>query len=154
MITQATTYQVELNGFKELIAKLQGATREETLKKGLSQGTLFLARWSSENRIANLNSNLKQILPDKLTARTVGGYKYRIFGQTPSAIEKNGNEYRARFGTNIVSKRGFSYPRLHEFGGKFHPPRPVLTPAIQNPDNRQRVLDFMTKVVNEALEKK
>lgn len=146
-------YKIEVKGIQELIGRLEAATKETTIKKALSQPTFFLAKWAADNRIANINPNRKQVLADKLTARSSFGYKHRIFGQGPSEVEKSGNIYKAKFGTNVNNK-GFSYPRLHEYGGKFHPPRPVLTPAIQDAGNQRMVIDVMTKAINEALEGK
>lgn len=146
------SYDIEITGLKELIAKLDAAVKEDTIKKSLSRSTILLAQWSIRNRFATINPNKKQVLPDKLTARTAGGYRDRIFGQSPSQVEKSGNAYIGRFGTNITN-RGFSYPRLHEYGGRFVRPRPVLTPAI-NPENNKMILDVFTQAINEALESK
>lgn len=143
-------FEVEIRGLDKLISKLESSVRDDVIRRGLSKGTIFMAQWSAENRIANLNPNRKQVLSDKLTARSAYGYKFNIFGQPPSSIEKSGNQYIGRYGTNIKS-RGFSYPRLHEFGGRFHRARPVLTPAIQETDNQKKLLDIMTEEINEAL---
>jgi len=151
------TYQIdtdELNkGLKLLADKLGNAVKEDVIRKALSKGSIFMAQWSANNRIANLNPNRKQVLSDKLTARSALGYKTRIFGQAPSDVTHSGNEYIAKFGTNITN-RGFSYPRLHEFGGRFHPARPVLTPAIEDKTNKQKVLDLLTEGISKALEAK
>lgn len=148
-----TTFHIEITGLEELFRRLENSVREDVIRKSLSKGSILMAQWSATNRIANLNPNRKQVLPDKLTARSAAGYKVRIFGQAPSDVTKSGNEYIAKFGTNITN-RGFSYPRLHEFGGKFHPARPVLTPAIENENNKQKVLGYLIENISKALEAK
>ncbi len=147
------SYEIEIKGLKELTMRLEAAVKDDVIRKALSKGTVLLAQWSIKNRFATINPNRKQVLSDKLTARTAGGYRDRIFGQSPSEITKSGDAYIAKFGTNITS-RGFSYPRLHEYGGIFHRPRPVLTPSIENTQNRQQVIDILVSDINKALEEK
>lgn len=152
-----STYQIDSEelqkGLKKLHEKLSAAVSEKVLKNGLSQGTQLLATWSKRNRFATLSSNRKIVHPTMLTSRHSVGYQNNIFGQPPSEIIKSGDSYIGKFGTNIKTDKGFSYPRLHEYGGIFHRPRPVLTPSIENEENKREVLSLMVQVISEALEK-
>jgi len=142
--------EFEFKGLDKLIKKLTEATREPVIRQSLSLGTMLLAGWSKKNRFVE-GGNSKVVHPTMLTSRT-GNYQSRIRGQAPSAITKEGNVYIGKYGTD-VTHRGFSYPRLHEFGGKFHRPRPVLTPAINEKENQRAILNILTEKVNEALSK-
>ena len=145
-------FKIETKGFEDLFKRMDAVTQVDVIKRSLSMASIELAQWSADKRIAKLNKNRKQVLPDKLTARSDFGYKDKIFGQPPESVEKRGNSYFIQFGTN-ANNNGFSYPRLHEFGGQFVHARPVLTPAIQDEGNQKMVLDIFINNINEALSK-
>jgi len=145
--------EFKVEGFEKLLRKLNPERRDIAIRQSLSSASIKLAQWSAKNRIATLNPNRKQVLPDKLTARSATGYKYSIFGQHAEDIRKEGNVYIGKFGTNKKSKSGFSYPTLHEFGGSRHRPRPVLMPAIKDSKNKKMILDLFAERIEEQLRK-
>lgn len=142
--------KVDNQDINKLIKKLSAIAKENVIKKSLSESTWYLAGWSKNNRFRLGSFSKKNVHPTILTRRSAGGYRDRIFGQTPGEVRKAGNIYYARFGTNIRNK-GFSYPTLHEFGGRFHPPRPVLTPAIKEQTNKTTVLKVLLEHIKEEI---
>jgi hypothetical protein len=146
--------KIDKKDLDKLFRKLSAVNEEATIRQSLSQATFLLSAWSRMNRFRVGSYAKKDVHPTMLTRRSTGGYRDRIFGQTPGQVVRQGNDYVAMFGTNMRSKRGFSYPTLHEFGGRFHPPRPVLTPAIKDRKNKQEVLGLFLKNIKKALKQK
>jgi phage gpG-like protein len=154
------SFEINQDDIKKLIAKLQGATKEEVIRKGLSQSSLNLRQWIVKNRFAPRGiANSRVVQRGILTARS-GLLQASITGVMPSNVIRSGGTYEARIGTNK------EYAPQHELGltvtktskrGKLfeahYPKRPFLKPAIEDQSNQQRAVDIMTKVINEALAK-
>jgi hypothetical protein len=132
-------WTVSIYGLETLIAKLNAIVKEEVIKLSLNQGGKEIARWIKENR---LHGPRPQYLDWK------SGQLYRTLFSTKA--EKQGNKYFVIISAPAKNK-GFSYPRLHEFGGKFVKARPFMRPGICEPSNRQMVLDILTENINQAI---
>ena len=136
------TYSVSLQGLNELLAKLNAATQQEVFLSSLKLSGLFLAGWSKQYRLSGPRPQFLGVVTGRLRSSITAGEP-----------EHQGNTYTEKIGTNVV------YGAIHEFGGmtgRNHsvliPPRPFLRPAIEDTDNRQKILDILTQKINEALE--
>lgn len=156
------SYSVDIKGMKELLKKLEVATRADVITKSLKQSGLMIAGWVARNRLSGAR-------PQFLGVRT-GRLRSSI---TASEVEKSGNNYLERIGTNVI------YARIHEYGGIISPgakgflawkdrdtnrwiftkrpvhipARPFLRPAIENEDNQRSVLSNLLENIQEAMEK-
>ena len=137
------SYSIEFKGLPELIAKLDNAVKDDVIKKSLNLGGLLLAGWSKKNRLSGPR-------PQFLGVRT-GRLRSSI---TAGKTIKSGNEYIEKIGTNV------SYGTIHEFGGFTGrngrvrmPARPFLRPSLEDENNRNTILNILTKNINEALAK-
>jgi phage gpG-like protein len=95
-------YKVQIKGLNELIKKLEAATKESVLREGLGDAAQYVAGWSKKWVSGPRSKTRLGVITGNLHAS--------IVGSKAGEIEKSGNSYIARIGTNIV------YARIHEFG--------------------------------------
>ena len=135
------TYNISISGVEELLAKLNAATQEQVIFQSLKLSGLMIAGWSKENRLSGPRPQYLGVVTGRLRASI-----------TAADPEHTGNEYSEKIGTNV------EYAAIHEFGGltgRNHrtliPPRPFLEPALEDEDNRQKILDILTENINDAI---
>ena len=135
------SYTISISGLEELIAKLNTVTQQEVFLSSLKLSGLMLAGWVKQNRLSGPRPQFLGVVTGRLRSSITAGEP-----------EQSGNQYTEKIGTNV------EYAAIHEFGGltgRNHttliPPRPFLEPALQDEDNRQKILDIFTEQINEAL---
>lgn len=174
---EGMTYEVKIEGIKELIAKLENATKEEVILSSLDTAAANISGWVKENRLTGPRPQFLGVISGRLRSS---------ISFLPA--RKAGDGYEVEIGTNV------EYARIHEYGGiivkyprssrlmatrfvrgskkgafkEFRvigqgfsfgkhtinmPARPFLRPAIENEDNQQMVLNILTKNINKELEK-
>jgi phage gpG-like protein len=138
---------IKIKGVDALLARLTNATKDNTIRIGLSQGAAHMAGWSKKFRF--VERGIRGVVrPNILSSRT-GRLQGSIGFSTPNEIKKTGNTYTARIGTNV------EYAARHEFGEPRRNlrARPFLKPAIENERNQKMVIDLLTVQINKALSK-
>lgn len=158
--------EIKIVGFEKLIAKLEGAMREDVITRSLQQSGIFIASQAVEKRMSGPRPNVLGVVTGVLSRSVLN-----ITANAP--VEKQGNTYIKKVGTNVI------YARIHEFGGVIRPglkgflawkdretgkwvytkksvripARPYLRPTIQDKRNQEEILNILTRNINEALEK-
>jgi len=151
---------IEIRGLNKLRKKMDAATEQTVILRGLKLSGLFLVRWTRRFRLTGPR-------PEFLGVRS-GRLRSSI---SVRAVRKMGDSYRASIGTNVV------YARIHERGGIIRaknqefltfnipgvgfrkarsvtiPPRPFLKPAIERKDNQRRIKDIFERHIIQSMER-
>lgn len=92
-------FEFTVEGIKELKQKLSPEVFDKSIKLGMSEGAWHMVRWAQDNRMSGprpkILSYKTNLLKNSITA---------------SPIEKIGEAYQTKIGTNKV------YARIHEYG--------------------------------------
>jgi phage gpG-like protein len=154
------SYNIEFKGMRELLNKLENATRAAVITKSLKQSALSITGWIKERRLTGRPG---------LNVQT-GRLRSSI---AASEVQKSGNTYLERIGTNVI------YARIHEYGGIIYPgakgflawkdratnkwiftkrpvvipARPFMRPALEDAGNQRMILQNLLDNIQEALEK-
>ena len=129
---------MEIRGLNKLANRLDPNRRAAAIVRGMRQAGRHISGWIKEYRLSGPRP--------KYLGRVTGNLAGSI---TAGKVLRHGNSFRMPIGTNITAG-GFSYPRLHEYGGKYHPARPFLRPGIENRGNRQETLRLLIDAIKQA----
>ncbi len=95
------SFTIQITGIKELLNKLDQATKESVIKDSLNTGAALLVSWSKDKRLSGPRPEFLDVRSGRLRSSITF---------TPTV--KEGNVYSSRIGTNV------EYAAIHEFGGK------------------------------------
>lgn len=154
------SYDINIQGMKKLINKLEATVKESVIKSSLKEGGQTLAAWSRDKRLSGPRPRFLGVVTNRLRSSITAGEPV-----------KKGNIYTEKIGTNV------KYAPIHEFGGvivpvhklvlrwkgkdgkyvfsqrSIIPARPFLRPSIQDKGNQKEVLNIFVRRINEELKK-
>ncbi len=142
-------FQVDITGIQKLINKLQASVKDAVIKQSLDLGGALLAGWSKKNRLTGPRPQYLGVVTGRLRSSIA-------FTKT----QHEGNTYFTKIGTNVVygpqHEFGLTITKISSKGKSFqvkYPKRAFLSPAIEDQNNQQKILNILTENINEALNK-
>lgn len=150
------TIRLETKGLQKLLRRMTAATQDAVIRKGLWQGALNMQAWIVDKRLSGprpgrlgvVTNRLRSSIATQITPPPVPkGQRIATGAPRANPIQKSGNSYIARIGTNV------EYAARHEFGLEGMPARPFLRPALEDRGNQRDTLNILTKNIKQALEK-
>ncbi len=120
----AVALSIEVKGFAELqrlFHRIRPDTNPSWVSRALVNGALLVQKVAAEEKIRRGGSGPP--VPDVLTSRT-GTLRRSI------AVNRTQLPFSVSVGTDLI------YGLVHELGGRFHPKRPFLTPALEDSADR------------------
>ncbi len=135
----AVALSITVKGSKELQAILSRISPKDNpawVSRALVNGALLVQKIAAEEKI--LRGGSGPPVDGILTSRT-GTLRRSI------AVDRTNVPRSISVGTGLI------YGLVHELGGKFHPPRPFLTPALE--DSAERITDIFEKELDRELRK-
>lgn len=133
--------KIQINGVKNLLNKLKGATWDNVIDTALHQGALNIKAWSVKNRLRGPRPKFLGVGVYPAGSGRVGG---RLKNSIAVSRNINRNIKEFRIGTNV------EYAARHEFGLGIRA-RPFLRPSIENKNNQQKVLNLLVQNIKKAL---
>lgn len=124
----------------------------EELKKMLLKGAKLVTK---EAQLKHLSGPIMPYKVGHPTRATLGSGKgrkrpFRLRKSITEKVTVSKDKVTAQVGTNVTNK-GFSYPRLHEEGGRYHPERPFLRPSLE--EKKPRIMELILDGFMGAYEK-
>ncbi len=157
------TLEIDINkdDIEKLIKKTSAITAEDTLRRAITAGGLFLSTWIIKNRLTGPRPGNLGVVTGRLRS-SIGLFNF--------LSDKGG--ISVRIGTNVI------YARIHEYGGTIRPgakgflawqnrntgkwvftqkpvkipARPFLRPAIEDQSNITEVTDIVNANIKQAIE--